>query len=692
MGQAGKLAAMVALSAALALVVTGDAQADPSAALGDLVSVSLRRADVPDSESAGAAGARICATLSEEQTRIRFHGKTYDLREMGALRELAGVLDAKLQDEPARTTGSPHPHSGARDSQDGDGATDPPPGAHPSPADSDAPSSDHKDGAKHGGDRDALAAMRALVSRVSTAEPPPCDALVTIAEIGDSLQLESQRPVPAKVDLVQVPSYYLNLLHASVGKGTTPAYPLAPANPRQGSAASDPSLRDPAPSSFWSRPKDIAALDLYHQFGPILETGREPCLYDEPKTSYGTTPGFSILCGGKGIKVKFGAVKLGGRSPQAKDSEPTATRLFGALGYHVEPNDYAPEIRLRYDRRILLEFNSRKDLSLTITALGFIPVYRLKVQGVVDPFSYVRSAVLKNGAVLTPESLAIRLLTADVLARSARAARKSPRGTRAEHYRPDAAAFEESIDYLVMEGANIQARDSGGENIGPWAWDRLDHERRRELRGAGLLAAWMNYYDARWDNNRLKLADSGQGGSEPPGVIHSISDLGSVLGRAESFRVAEGNLVNEFPWTCTEPPAKDRRGREKKPFRVVGYKPVMPNGAFREMTVEDARWMARLIAQLTEDQIVEALLASGFGSAEIKVYTEKLLSRRDRMIEDLGLSGEIAPLRPGGSLRAFDYDPRRDGPVRATLPDGSVVTAVTTSGDQVVRGGRVEPR
>jgi len=398
MGLAGKLAATVALSAALPLAVSGGAQADPSAAPGDLVTVSLHRADVPDSESAGATRARICATLSEEQTRVRFHGKTYDLREMGALRELEEALDAKLQDGPARTPGSPHSHSGARDSQDGDGATDPPP-PDSSAADSDAPSSDHKDGAKHGGDRDALAAMRALVSRVSTAEPPPCDALVTIAEIGDSLQLESQRPVPAKVDLVQVPSYYLNLLRASVGKGTTPASPLAPANTRQGPTASDPSLRDPAPSSFWSRPKDIPALDLYHQFGPILETGREPCLYDEPKTSYGTTPGFSILCGGKGIKVKFGAVKLGGRSPQAKDSEPTATRLFGALGYHVEPNDYAPEIRLRYDRRILLEFNSRKDLSLTITALGFIPVYRLKVQGVVDPFSYVRSAVLKNGAL-----------------------------------------------------------------------------------------------------------------------------------------------------------------------------------------------------------------------------------------------------------------------------------------------------
>ena len=117
----------------------------------------------------------------------------------------------------------------------------------------------------------------------------------------------------------------------------------------------------------------------------------------------------------------------------------------------------------------------------------------------------------------------------------------------------------------------------------------------------------------------------------------------------------------------------------------------MPNRAFREMTVDDARWMARLIAQLTEDQIEQALIASGFDSAEVRLYTEKLICRRDRMIVDLELDDEIAPLRPNGAVRALDYDPQRHGPVRAMLPDGSVVTPIVTS-DQIVRAGRIEAR
>jgi hypothetical protein len=75
-----------------------------------------------------------------------------------------------------------------------------------------------------------------------------------------------------------------------------------------------------------------------------------------------------------------------------------------------------------------------------------------------------------------------------------------------------------------------------------------------------------------------------------------------------------------------------------KPFRIVNYRPIEPVPAFAEMTLDDACWMARRIAQLTEGQIVEALRASGFDEATTDVYRRKLLARRDRMLRDLELS------------------------------------------------------
>jgi hypothetical protein len=123
----------------------------------------------------------------------------------------------------------------------------------------------------------------------------------------------------------------------------------------------------------------------------------------------------------------------------------------------------------------------------------------------------------------------------------------------------------------------------------------------------------------------------------------------------------------------------------------VSYQPVFGNRAFHDMTVDDARWMARLIAQLTESQIQQALIAAGFTSAEVRLYTEKLVSRRDRMIQDLGLAKEITLLRPQGVTRALDYDPSADGPVAARAADGSELHPLE-SRDLVVRRGRVEPR
>ena len=63
------------------------------------------------------------------------------------------------------------------------------------------------------------------------------------------------------------------------------------------------------------------------------------------------------------------------------------------------------------------------------------------------------------------------------------------------------------------------------------------------------------------------------------------------------------------------------RGRERGSFRIVSYQPIFGNDAFHDMTVDDARWMARLIAQLTEGQMQQALIAAGYTSAEVRLYT-----------------------------------------------------------------------
>jgi hypothetical protein len=103
------------------------------------------------------------------------------------------------------------------------------------------------------------------------------------------------------------------------------------------------------------------------------------------------------------------------------------------------------------------------------------------------------------------------------------------------------------------------------------------------------------------------------------------------------------------------------------------------------MTFDDARWMARMIGQFTEEQIIQGLIASGWDSAAVRLLTEKLVSRRDQMIKDLELTSEIPPLRPQGARRNISYDPSTDGLIVTTLADGQKIT--TSVSDQKVVAG-----
>jgi len=96
--------------------------------------------------------------------------------------------------------------------------------------------------------------------------------------------------------------------------------------------------------------------------------------------------------------------------------------------------------------------------------------------------------------------------------------------------------------------------------------------------------------------------------------------------------------------------------------------------------------MARLIAQLSEPQIKSALIGAGYEAPVARLILEKLVARRDQMLRDFGLSGEIKPLRATGADKRFSYDPQSDGPFVVTTASGERAAARNT-GKYVVRNG-----
>jgi hypothetical protein len=370
---------------------------------------------------------------------------------------------------------------------------------------------------------------------------------LAIREIASAVTLEREPPVPEEIDVAWGAFNFWNYALNPVGRGTRPAENLA------GGVADDLSSRQPLPSTFWTPPLDLPAKDLHAGFGrrKIPEFDDVVWDYHEPKTSSGAHPGFTVRSAGRELKVKFGETH----------SEPFAARIVDALGYHVSVSDFAPQLRVRYDRRLFREFHQRQDLTTRLKFLGLFTVYTLHYQDRYDPFSFVTGAVLKDGTSLTSSELRRRLL---------------PTANPVKHPEDEPSnfdhAFEQQVDYVTLGPANVEEdTPSSGRAVGRWSFEALGHQDRRELRGLGLLAGWLCWFDSRTINTRLRVeADE----SEAPRLIHSLTDLGGSLGRSRGFMLATVQDPEDFGWRFTRPQRIQGPGRMTIPFRIVDYQPI----------------------------------------------------------------------------------------------------------------------
>jgi hypothetical protein len=419
-------------------------------------------------------------------------------------------------------------------------------------------------------------------------------------------------------------------------------------------------LVNPVASSFW-KPSAVSEKNMYVGFNrSVTPDVSEICQYSAPKTGYGSHAGFHVKCNGADVKLRLG---------EEKNSTPFISRVFWALGYNATPMDYVAAMKVTYDRRLLLEFNTRKESGMNLNILKFITIKKVPIQHYINPFESIQEVTLKSGQKLSADEFKAKLLRDTSLKAEVNPA----------NYNED---FERTINYITMVPASMAYDSDKNISVGPWDWNEFDHPNRRELRGVYILAAWLGAYDLRWENTRLELTKTGDGLE----MRHVFSDLGSGLGRSGSVLSFFAAVANDFTWEITSrevssPP----HGRNL--LLLPGFNMYMGNKAFAHTTFEDARWMVRRFAQFSKDQLTQALVVSGFSAAEVKLYVEKLLSRRNKIIQDLNLENEL-PLAETAD-RHFSFDPLQT-PVKILTPDGQ--TIVAPDRDLVIRNGRVESR
>ena len=178
--------------------------------------------------------------------------------------------------------------------------------------------------------------------------------------------------------------------------------------------------------------------------------------------------------------------------------------------------------------------------------------------------------------------------------------------------------------------------------------DIYPHERRRELRGLRVFAAWLNHDDARSINSiDTYLEDAGR-----RYIRHYLQDFGSNLGsgstsaqqpRAGNEYLIEGNKIGKGlvslglwrrDWMNVRYPADPSLGNiEADFFQPLKWKTEYPQPAFNQMDAADAFWAATIAARFT-DEMINAIVATGELSDPdaARYLTDVIIKRRDKVV------------------------------------------------------------
>ena len=194
--------------------------------------------------------------------------------------------------------------------------------------------------------------------------------------------------------------------------------------------------------------------------------------------------------------------------------------------------------------------------------------------------------------------------------------------------------YKTEINYLVptitipgkgtFKNVRLEARPDNYDRLEEWKWKSNPFVGTKELQGLKMLMVFMTNWDVLDLQN--KVIDVGGGEHH-----YIVSDLGATFGRL-------GN--NNFPiiYRLGRKTGSPKHYAKTKFIRrveddgdvILSYK-GKNRGVFKGVTVEDARWLSRLMTQLSDKQIGDAFRAANYSEAEVAIYVTAIKRKIDEL-------------------------------------------------------------
>ena len=178
---------------------------------------------------------------------------------------------------------------------------------------------------------------------------------------------------------------------------------------------------------------------------------------------------------------------------------------------------------------------------------------------------------------------------------------------------------DESGNFVVFKEGLLEAKPKKIGRLGGWSFKELGNGNLREVRGMTIIQMWLDNTDLKeFENNKILVRGDRH--------FHIVSDLGKAL----------GGVFGEKPELLKNQMVSSRDGGGL----TFNYHAFHPVAIKNKMTFADARWGTRLLGTLSRQQITDAVNEGHWPACVAKIYTEKLISRRNDLITNFNLVGQ----------------------------------------------------
>lgn len=186
-----------------------------------------------------------------------------------------------------------------------------------------------------------------------------------------------------------------------------------------------------------------------------------------------------------------------------------------------------------------------------------------------------------------------------------------------------ALGYKTEVNYLVpkltipgkgtFENVRLEARPAEIERLDEWKWKENPFVGTKEFQGLKMMMVFFNNWDIVDVQNKILQADGADGDKQ---LQYIISDLGATFGKLGNnnlFIVYRIGRKTGNPSKYLDSEFIDGVKDGKIDLSYKGKN----RDLFTDITIEDARWLAALLSQLSDKQIEDAFRAANYSAEDI---------------------------------------------------------------------------